>query len=114
MSEKIKNIQLVDELTSTTKIPVGNTGEDEALTTNMQQITDYVSENASIDFSQITDAPEINDATITIKQGGTTKGTFTLNQASDGIIELDTGGGGGGGGDTVFGMILKINLISLQ
>ncbi len=102
MSEKIKNIQLVDELTSTTKIPVGNTGEDEALTTNMQQITDYVSENASIDYSQITDAPEINDATITIKQGGTTKGTFTLNQASDGIIELDTGGGGGGGGDTVY------------
>lgn len=102
MSEKIKNIQLVDELTLTTKIPVGNTGEDEALTTNIQQIIEKVGNEVNIGYSQITDAPEINDATITIKQGGTTKGTFTLNQASDGIIELDTGGGGGGGGDTVY------------
>jgi hypothetical protein len=101
MSYKIKDLILVDELTTTTKFPIGNV-DDTALATNMQQIIEKVGNEVNIGYSQITDAPEINDATITIKQGGTTKGTFTLNQASDGIIELDTGGGGGGGGDTVY------------
>ena len=101
MSYKIKDLTLVDELTTTTKFPIGNV-DDTALATNMQQIIEKVGNEVNIGYSQITDAPEINDATITIKQGGTTKGTFTLNQASDGIIELDTGGGGGGGGDIVY------------
>lgn len=35
----------------------------------------------------------INDSTITIKQGNVVKGTFTLNQANDGTINLDAGGG---------------------
>lgn len=33
----------------------------------------------------------VSDATITITQGGTTKGTFTLNQAGDATIALDAG-----------------------
>lgn len=37
----------------------------------------------------------INNATITITQGGETKGSFTLNQAADETIALDAGGGGG-------------------
>lgn len=40
--------------------------------------------------------PTVNNATITITQGGTTKGSFTLNQSSDQTIALDAGGGGGG------------------
>jgi len=39
----------------------------------------------------------INDSTITIKQGGITKGFFTLNQDTNKTISLDAGGGGGGG-----------------
>lgn len=39
--------------------------------------------------------PTVNNATITFTQGGTTKGTITLNQSSDATIALDTGGGGG-------------------
>lgn len=39
--------------------------------------------------------PTVNDATITITQGGVTKGSFTLNQASGDTIALDAGGGGG-------------------
>lgn len=39
--------------------------------------------------------PTVNNATITITQGGVTKGSFTLNQASGDTIELDAGGGGG-------------------
>lgn len=37
--------------------------------------------------------PTVNNATITITQGGVTKGSFTLNQASGDTIELDAGGG---------------------
>ena len=36
--------------------------------------------------------PTVNDATITITQGGVTKGSFTLNQASGDTIALDAGG----------------------
>lgn len=35
---------------------------------------------------------DVGNATITIKQGGTSKGTFTLNQKTDTTIELDSGG----------------------
>lgn len=40
--------------------------------------------------------PSINNATITLTQGGVTKGSFTLNQASSATIDLDAGGSGGG------------------
>lgn len=36
--------------------------------------------------------PTVNNSTITITQGGTTKGSFTLNQGSDSTIEIDAGG----------------------
>ena len=35
--------------------------------------------------------PTVNDSTITLTQGGTTKGTFTLNQSSGSTIDLDAG-----------------------
>lgn len=39
--------------------------------------------------------PTVNNPTITFTQGGTTKGTITLNQANNDTIALDAGGGGG-------------------
>ena len=36
--------------------------------------------------------PTVNDATLTITQGGTTKGTFTANASGDVTIALDAGG----------------------
>lgn len=36
--------------------------------------------------------PTVNNATITLTQGGTTKGTFTLNQANNATIDFDEGG----------------------
>lgn len=50
--------------------------------------------------------PTVNDTTITIKQGGATKGTFTLNQATPKTIELDAGGGSNDGWSSV-GLRLK-------
>jgi hypothetical protein len=47
-------------------------------------------------YNDLTDTPRIpivNNAKLTIKQGGTTKGTFTANANTDVEIDLDAGGG---------------------
>lgn len=49
--------------------------------------------NTSILGSGNITLPTVNDATLTITQGGTTKGTFTANASSDVTIALDSGGG---------------------
>lgn len=38
--------------------------------------------------------PTVGNATITITQGGVTKGSFTTNQSTNATIELDSGGSG--------------------
>lgn len=40
--------------------------------------------------------PTVGDGTITITQGGDTKGTFTVNQSGNTTIDLDAGGSGSG------------------
>ena len=45
------------------------------------------------DLSNKPTIPTVNNATLTITQGGTTKGTFTANASSDVTIALDSGGG---------------------
>ena len=47
------------------------------------------------DLSGTPTIPTVNNPTITITQGGVTKGSFTLNQSSGDTIALDAGGGGG-------------------
>ena len=52
------------------------------------------------DYDDLIDKPTIptvNNATVTFTQGGTTKGSITLNQSADATIALDAGGGGSGG-----------------
>ena len=39
-----------------------------------------------------TDIPTVYNSTITLTQGGVTKGSFTLNQSTSGTIDLDAGG----------------------
>jgi len=46
------------------------------------------------DYNDLTNKPTIGAGVITIKQGGTTKGSFNVNQTSPGEINLDAGGGG--------------------
>lgn len=53
--------------------------------------------NANSGVAQILNKPiipTVNNSTITITQGGVTKGSFTLNQASGDTIALDAGGSG--------------------
>ena len=47
-------------------------------------------------LSTTDDIPTVNNPTITFTQGGTTKGTITLNQSGDQTIEFDAGGSSGG------------------
>lgn len=47
------------------------------------------------DLSNKPTIPTVNNATLTITQGGVSKGTFTANASSDVTIALDAGGGGG-------------------
>lgn len=60
--------------------------------------------------------PTVNNATLTITQGGTTKGTFTANASSDVTIALDAGSGGsytaGTGIDITNDVISVTNAIS--
>ena len=46
-----------------------------------------------VDTVDIPEPQQVNNSTVTIKQGGVDKGSFTLNQAEDATIELDAGGG---------------------
>lgn len=56
--------------------------------------------------------PTVNNPTITITQGGVTKGSFTLNQASGDTIALDAGGGGGSSYTAGDGIDITSNVIS--
>lgn len=51
--------------------------------------------------------PVVNDATITVQQGGEVKGSFTLNQSSNATISL-TGGSGGGGNEQENQLLLPL------
>lgn len=48
------------------------------------------------------DSDDLHDTTITLTQGGVTKGSFTLNQATAATIDLDAGGGSSIAIDTEF------------
>lgn len=46
-----------------------------------------------VDTVNIPEPQQVNNSTVTIRQGGADKGSFTLNQADNATIELDAGGG---------------------
>mgnify|MGYP006864378312 CR=1 FL=1 len=58
--------------------------------------------------------PTVNDATITITQGGVTKGSFTLNQSADASIEVDASGSTytAGTGLTLSGTQFSANVVT--
>ena len=62
-----------------------------ALTPYVSSVNNISPVNGNVTLS----IPTVNNPTITFTQGGTTKGTFTLNQSVNETIELDAGGGGG-------------------
>lgn len=55
-----------------------------------------------VETVNIPEPQQVNNSTVTIKQGGVDKGSFTLNQAEDATIELDAGGAGGSNANSVY------------
>ena len=103
-----ENVDGTQALTVTMeRLPVANLSDGE----NTYQIKDSIARSdiatlqsslatvaTSGDYSDLDNLPTIptvNNSTITLTQGGTTKGSFTLNQSSGATIALDAGGAGG-------------------
>lgn len=61
-----------------------------ALTPYVSSVNNINPVNGNVTLS----IPTVNNPTITFTQGGTTKGTFTLNQSTNETIELDAGSSG--------------------
>jgi hypothetical protein len=60
--------------------------------------------------------PSIGDATITVRQGGINKGSFTTNQATNAFIDLDSGGSTPGVSPLTFAkpLVRKNDVISID
>lgn len=79
---------------------VSSFNNDVGYLTEHQDLSDYVKEEdlapvaLSNDYNDLQNKPTIpvvNDATITLTQGGTVKGSFTLNQSGDATIDFSQG-----------------------
>lgn len=71
---------------------VDGTAEDAGKFVKVNEEGKFIVETVNIPEPQ-----QVNNSTVTIKQGGVDKGSFTLNQAEDATIELDAGGAGESG-----------------
>lgn len=69
----------------------------DTVTTNTVTLADVATSGDYDDLINQPTIPTVGNGTITINQGGTQKGTFTVNQSGNTTINLDAGGGGGGG-----------------
>lgn len=76
--------------------PTGNAGDAYQVGKATEQYYTKQETNALLaGKADTSDIPTVNNSTITITQGGVTKGSFSLNQASNQTIDVDVGGGGG-------------------
>ena len=73
------------------KIKLGDDGSNTYGIT-MPDSSTWSSDRVLATTADIPAVPTVNDSTITFTQGGVTKGSFSLNQASNQTIELDAGG----------------------
>ena len=76
-----------DGMSNTTINSTGITIDNNPVVTSDQLATVATSGDYS-DLSNTPTIPTVNDATITLTQGGVTKGTFTLNQSSNATIDF--------------------------
>lgn len=79
------------------RIIISNYGED--ITLGNTSANNIVIDSTSAryngyEIATLNDIPTVGNGTITITQGGVSKGTFTTNQSGNTTIELDEGGGG--------------------
>lgn len=98
--------------------PTGNAGDAYQVGHATEQYYTKQETNALLaDKADTSDIPTVNNSTITITQGGVTKGSFTLNQSANQTIDVDAGGGGGGTYDfnnLVFQPIISIDSTTIH
>ena len=70
-----------------------NSSNPSGYTSNVGTVTSVNNTSPDANGNVSLSIPTVNNATLTITQGGTTKGTFTANASSDVTIALDSGGG---------------------
>lgn len=68
--------------------------------TKTDDLADVATSGSYNDLEDKPTIPTVNNAILTIKQGGAIKGTFSANASADAVIDLDAGGGGGTGDHT--------------
>lgn len=73
-----------------------NASNPNGYTSNVGTVTS-VNNTSPVDGNVSITIPTVNNSTITITQGGVSKGSFTLNQSSGETIALDAGGGSSAG-----------------
>lgn len=67
------------------------------VTPTLRQTTFAMQDYVDAELKKKADLSAVGNATITLTQGGVTKGTFTTNQSANATIDLDAGGGGSSG-----------------
>lgn len=86
-------LQWVSENAGTTDLSDYFTKEEtQALLDAKANIDDLADVAFSGSYNDLSNKPTIGNATITIKQGGVTKGSFAVNQTGDEEIDIDQGG----------------------
>ena len=79
-----------------------------------EDLADVATSGDYDDLSNKPTIPTVNNATITFKQGGTTKGTISLNQSENEEIDLDAGGGTVTSAITLTGVTVSIEAGTTQ
>ena len=86
--------QIVNDALSVNGYTVAKSVPSNAVFTDTQANWNETSSSSAAYIQNKPTIPTVNNSTITLKQGGVTKGSFTLNQASGATIDFDAGGGG--------------------
>ena len=86
-------ISIPDVSNFVTNSSLATTLQDYALISDIPTATSDLTNDSG--FITSADLPTVGNGTITITQGGVTKGTFTTNQSGNATIDLDAGGTGG-------------------
>lgn len=86
-------ISIPDVSNFVTNSSLATTLQDYALNSDIPTATSDLTNDSG--FITSADLPTVGNGTITITQGGVTKGTFTTNQSGNATIDLDAGGTGG-------------------
>ena len=88
-----ENIQIQNNVISATdttyeNLPAEENGQDVSLVTTGEKYTWDNKSDFSGSYNDLTDKPEINDATLTIQANGSTLGTFTANSDTDVTVNI--------------------------